>query len=197
MNNQKTTNISSLIKCFIITPKQGNQIYLTSLTNNLIIREKTFLSSNLEINDFSNNLSSAEDEYEITGAINEIFSRARIISNFFQQGKIEYFIYDSTTNKSSKIIKTGFVSKIHYNKNEFYFKLTPLINKLLNKKINKIYMPICRAEFCDPQCGLSKDHYPKETKCNKTLESCGRFNNVINFRGEPFIPNKIIYPNSH
>jgi hypothetical protein len=52
----------------------------------------------------------------------------------------------------------------------------------------KIYSKTCRAKLGDSKCGVDLSRFPSET-CDKTfLMCCNKFNNAINFRGEPFIP---------
>lgn len=60
----------------------------------------------------------------------------------------------------------------------------------LNQTAVEIYSRQCRANLGDERCGISRDLYSKDTYCDKRfITCCNKFNNAVNFRGEPFIPN--------
>lgn len=186
------SEVTSYIKCFTVKPKDDELIYLTSYNGNLTIDNIKFENHVLDISDFTNSLSLLEEEYEIIGNLSNIFSKERVENGYFKFARIDYFICDLITGLTSQILKRGFVNQIIFNEKEFIFKLLPLSNFLLNNKINKVYSLSCRANFGDHKCGLDLKNNTGKT-CDKTVESCKKFNNIINFRGEPYIPSEKIF----
>lgn len=75
-------------------------------------------------------------------------------------------------------------------KQDLTFKiLLEPITVRFKKSVLESYGADCRASFGDSRCGVDKALYPEGSYCDKKfITCCNRFNNAVNFRGEPFIP---------
>ncbi|MDX1917250.1 MAG: DUF2163 domain-containing protein [Rickettsiaceae bacterium] len=118
-----------------------------------------------------------------------------VIKGFFEKGGI---------SKDQKLLG-GFVTVLVYKNSRlepwFKYKISRLITSeltftlilkpatyVLSQQAVSLYSKTCRAVFGDAKCTVDKLNYPGE-ECDKSLTSCvKRFNNSVNFRGEPFIP---------
>lgn len=60
--------------------------------------------------------------------------------------------------------------------------------QLFQPPLLELYSSTCRATLGDARCGV-KAECITPAGCDKTLATCKKqFNNILNFRGEPFIP---------
>jgi hypothetical protein len=89
---------------------------------------------------------------------------------------------------ATHLLLSYFCSKIIKDGPRFTMYLWPITNKL-GQSLLEIFGPTCRATFGDHKCSINKDLYPNGTYCDKSFRTCcNKFNNAVNFRGEPFIP---------
>lgn len=171
------------VYCF--TLKKENIIkFFTSHDSNIVIKNTIYLPySGLNIENFTFN-DSAQDKIEING----IFEENAIAENDDLTGykvKIDIFflksqlLYNICEYFCSHMVKSGLSFKII---------LHPISYKL-QKTIIESYGPNCRANLGDNKCLVNKNSYPPNITCDKKfITCCNKFNNAVNFRGEPFIP---------
>ena len=103
------------------------------------------------------------ENYKSSGEIVEIVSQDCFVGNHTATAFAEYFSYGTIKFLTGKL--TGFTAQI---KNEDSGKVFLLLN-LKGLKVG--------------------DKYEIYAGCNKTTACCKKFNNIANFRGEPFINN--------
>lgn len=186
MPNDITTLLGEgarFVYCFKLT-KDDRILYLTSNDSQVTVEDITYqpysglFSSKSIFND------SAQNYVEITG----IFEEKGIkidddLSGYivevlicFQEARIKYSLL---TYFCSKFLRDGL---------KFTIYLQPMANKLQQTLLDS-FGSTCRAQLGDHRCQVDKSAYPAETYCDKSFRTCcNKFNNAVNFRGEPFIP---------
>ena len=58
------------------------------------------------------------------------------------------------------------------------------LTSLLDRSTGRVFSRRCDAEYGDARCGLTAQ---SGQRCARTLEACAGFNNVLNFRGFPYL----------
>jgi hypothetical protein len=177
--------------CFIIKPYEIYEEVLYTgcdLHYQILDDKQHHYNSSIMISEFSTNLSSLDQDYEITGCYDQYLTKTKIEEHYFAGARIDFFMHDFASRSNSQIIKRGFVISAQTDKNKFTFKLQSLKNFLFNKRVNYIYSKGCRAEFGDKYCTLNLTHLAKQLgympSCDKTKKSCRMYNNIANYRGE-------------
>lgn len=184
------------------------------------------------------------EECEIEFIFSTQFSERYTILNTFHNKNITI----SVKNLHGKtIVASGMIYNIEIKTGSFFLKIQSNLFKL-GQQMTKKYSQLCRASFCDANCGLKIENYTQNLKivsvgecfidvsgtilqylwsggiciigghsykirsvntntiiffekikckvgeiatispvCNKNLEDCKRYANIINFQGEPFI----------
>ena len=257
----ETTNI---VKCWKITFKDNTN--LTFTTNDENILYENVLYNSLSANDVDNiksNIDIKEDHFEIVNIISSnLINKDDILNGKYDSAKVEIFLLDiQNLDKGKVVLLSGKISNIELKDDVFTAKVVGLKDEI-NKTIGEKYSPLCRCNFCDSRCKLSKNNFtfsgtitnvidevsfitnneiilskssgyfdygiieftsgnnigqkmeikqydsgkfilqlnlPKNlsvgdnfnlvTGCNKEFSTCcNKFNNAINFRGEPHLP---------
>lgn len=176
-------NGENFVYCFTIE-KENIPQFFTSHDKNIVIKNKIYLpDSGLNIENFTFN-DSAQDNIEITG----IFEEKAITEDVDLTGykiKIDIFFLKSQLQHN---ICEYFCSHMVKNGLSFKMILEPISHKL-QKTIVESYGASCRANLGDNRCLVDKTFYPSNIICDKKfITCCNKFNNAVNFRGEPFIP---------
>ena len=155
---------------------QNKTIFLTSANNNVCIKDETYLTlSNLE---FEN--SESDDNGMDIVKLSGIYDIEGISKNDIIIGsKFEIYIYFPET-KDIELWKTLFSINIISYGERFEIILNSRAYEL-KQDLTQNYSITCRAKLGDSRCKVNMDRFKDET--------CDKFNNAINFRGEPFIPN--------
>ena len=184
-------SIFQYINCFVIKHSYSSvEVVYSSAELDIITLggRRAYYNNALLISEVASNVSDLDPEYEITACYDEFFTRKLIESDYFAGSRIDYFMHDVVTKSNTKVIKRGYVIGYEIEQNSFAFKLQPLKNFLLNRKINFTYSRSCRAAFGDKLCKINlKDLSVKlgyVPCCDKTKKSCRQYNNIVNFRGE-------------
>jgi len=160
-------------------------LHLTSNDEPINLEDATYLpNSGLEVKMAIFN-DSAQDLIEIAG--------------IFEEGGITKF--DDLGGYSAKIMiyfpaHKGLHHLVDYSASSFKFDdlrftliLMPISAKL-NQSLLFHFGNKCRANLGDSRCSVDLRAYPEHTDCDKSFRTCCiKFNNGVNFRGEPFIPN--------
>ena len=169
--------------CFIVYTKQ-RVIYLTSYSLRIDVGEITYLPySGLSVREIASN-DSAYDAAKIDGIWEkggiedgDDITGAKIEINLYYAS--EQIVHNLSTYFCTKMIVEGLKFTLHLESVSFR----------LAKTITERYSKNCRATFGDERCGIKKSAYPDNTSCDKNfITCCNKFNNAVNFRGEPFIP---------
>ncbi len=251
--------VSKMVTCWHFSLKNGQVLCFTDADQDIIFNNYLYISGCYFTPSriiSSNEL--GEDNFAISGIIDEeILKKDALLSGEFDEGFIEVFLINVENCQDKAVLKTGWLSEIKIEGNNFIAQVRSLSSKT-NNVIGKCYSSSCRAEFGDQQCKLNKEAYSfmgeitdlaqdnsfvdenrqepddyftggivtflkdnrsftvKEFRdnnitldfvhklninigdkykivagCNKSFLTCiQKFNNVINFRGEPFIPSR-------
>ncbi len=100
--------------------------------------------------------------------------------------KISIYFYLREINKLEKYL-IYYCHEFIKNSLSFSLRLFP-ITKKYESTVTQFYSTRCRARFGDEKCGMDKERFVGES-CDKTFRiCCNKYNNAVNFRGEPFIP---------
>jgi len=146
--------VTTLATCWRITLRNGKVLGFTDfvqdiLFENLVYKSETgFYSSAIEMN---TNL--FIDNFEISGFLNsDLIKRSDVLDGFFDYAKIEVIVVNyQSPDQESKIITSGYFGKIKIKDEQFFAEITGLVD-FLDKSINLIYSPTCRAQFGDEKC---------------------------------------------
>ncbi len=174
---------NSWVFCFKIESIDGNIVRLNDSGSDLIINELEYLA-----------LSSMEFE---TAIFNEINRNEIILKGFFENGgistdflaenaKISIYLFFKEQNILEKWLEYV-CSEVIINQSSFNLILHPIsIN--YDTLVTKSYSTSCRAIFGDDRCGVRVEEFA-DSKCDKSFRMCcNKYDNAVNFRGEPFIP---------
>ncbi len=174
---------SPFIHCFSFALKSGHRICLASCNESLEIADTIYKPySGLILDSFEFN-DSAHNYIKIIG----VFEENGIEENTELEGvEVGIFFYFSEKKLLLEWVTYAFC-EIEHNGMRFTMTLASQIFKL-QKGLLKSYSTSCRAVYGDDKCGVNTALY-KEI-CDKSFATCcNRYNNAVNFRGEPFIPN--------
>lgn len=177
------SNGEKFVYCFEII-KNNKRLFFTSHSKQLILSHNIYLHySGLTIENLAFN-DSGKDNIELIG----IFESNGITEEEDLTGStVKIDILFLRLNEKYHFAEC-FCS--HMIKNSLYFKmiLEPISYKL-QKTIIESYGIYCRANLGDDRCLVDKNLYEQNTSCDKKfITCCNKFNNAVNFRGEPFIP---------
>ena len=176
-------NGEKFVYCYEVI-KDKKRSFFTAHNEILVINEDKYLPYsgmnpvNISFND------SAQDLIEITG----IFEDKGISFNDDLLGRyINVSLYFLTSCKLYHLAQYFCQEMV---KQDLSFKIIlESITLKLKQSVLESYGKDCRASFGDLRCGVDKALYPQGTFCDKKfITCCNQFNNAVNFRGEPFIP---------
>lgn len=171
------------VYCFYIY-KENTKKFLTSYDNKIATKEALYLPySGLHIDNFTFN-DSSQDSIEINGIFEkEGISEADDLTGY--NVKIDIVFLNSILYQN---ICEYTCTNMIKNTLSFTMVLEPISHKL-QKTIVESYSRNCRANLGDSRCLVNKDLYPPNITCDKKfITCCNKFNNAVNFSGEPFIP---------
>lgn len=169
--------------CFEVKTTDNQIFYRVSSNKNISISGKKYLANN-----------ALKLEYFFSDESGKCYA---IITGFFDNNGI----YNETTLDEAEIaIKlylcddkilqnwlTLYVTTIETSEDKFSIKAESL-QKKYSANLTKFYSKRCRAKFGDNKCKINISNFPGEN-CDKSFTMCcNKYNNAINFRGEPFIP---------
>lgn len=130
----------------------------------------------------------------IDDAVETVLEDARITAEDIEAGlydgaKVEVFLVNFMDVSQSKLsLQTGWIGHITYEGDRFEAVVHGL-DKALEREIGELYSPRCRARLGDSRCGVDVSSYEGDIACDKRFSTCvERFNNAVNFRGEPHLP---------
>lgn len=181
-NNFKQ-NPNSWKFCFDIETKKGEVIRLNDSSKIIKHQEKTYFpKSGFEfISSIFDDSGNAEIRLKGFFEKNGIENEEQLIDS-----KISISIYLTDKDIMQKWVCYD-VSDISRNTNSYELRLTP-ISKNYESTLVEFYSTSCRANFGDKRCGLASS-VTEGNSCDKSFRMCcKKYNNAVNFRGEPFIP---------
>ncbi len=169
--------------CFEIECKNSEIIRLTEASSSIEHENKIFLSSSgVSIKNavFDDN---GFGEIVIEGCFEE---KGISYDSELIDAKISIYFYFTEIERLEKYL-VYYCNEFHKNSLSFNLILFP-ITKKYESMLTQFYSTTCRARFGDKKCGIDKARFPGQT-CDKTFRMCCiKYNNAVNFRGEPFIP---------
>lgn len=190
--HQATTTIA---RCIRILRQDGKIIALTDHDVDLTIDEITYQSAAgytptaIHTSDqLSTNNIDIEGILSIAG-----INRSEIEKGLFNHARV--FIFEVNYSDLSQGIlplMTGFWGECHLVGRRYTTTFRSLTQALQNTQGDR-YSSTCRAQLGDTRCkvdlSLFKNQADIPMTCDKQLSTCrDTFHNVINFRGEPFVP---------
>ncbi len=171
------------IYCFDISKGDG-RILLTSCDKEIKIGNLSYAPfSGLRISEMIFN-ESGQDVIEVTGVFedegvgeaDDFTDATFVIDLYFEKENLGYRLAEYICTRMKRY---GLRFKLYLSS----------ISLKLGRSVLESYSASCRANFCDNRCGIDERSYPNGTSCDKKfITCCNKFNNAINFRGEPFIP---------
>ncbi len=164
--------------------KDETRLLFTDHYKELLINKEAYLpysgmtSSNIMFNDSAHDLIEISGIFEDEGIKNgdDLSGYMIVVSLYFIESQIQYNLAEYL---SRKMIKQDLNFKIF---------LEPITAKF-KQSVLESYGANCRANLGDRRCGVDKNLYAEGVSCDKKfITCCNKFNNAVNFRGEPFIP---------
>lgn len=176
---------ANLIYCFDFKLANSEKIFLTSFEDKVEFSDKSYLPhSAIGFKGFLRQVN-LEDVVIIKG----IWEENGIVKTLNLENSelnITALLWGQKTSAIS-------LSKYHFNamkEREDGFEITYLgqLSKYRTNNTN-FYSKLCRAEFGGKECGVHSLQLPQGTNCDKKFITCCKvYDNAVNFRGEPFIP---------
>ncbi|MDX1924425.1 MAG: DUF2163 domain-containing protein [Rickettsiaceae bacterium] len=167
--------------CFKISSLDGKNILVTDQDSKIISGDEIFRpNSGLELE------SSELDESGVNRVVLKGFFEDDGISRDFKLEGSFVSIYVFEKSKKRDWMRYKCIKTI---KDNVCFKmiLAPITFDY-NQQIILLYGRKCRANFGDAKCKMNPDDFV-QISCDKSFTMCANiYNNIINFRGEPFIP---------
>ena len=137
---------------------------------------------NFEVKKLTKNAILQANECEIEFVYCENLQTKDDIFSKFLNKNIQVFV---KKNEYYKTIISGIVGEIKMQTGGFILEIISDLYKI-SKPMTKKYSQTCRASFCDENCQLKPENFANKT-CDKTLQNCKTYQNVVNFQGEPFV----------
>jgi len=174
--------MEQFVYCFNFCGKR--KFTLTSYSTKITAQDIIYLPhSGLSLTEAIFN-DSAQDSIKISGIWEERgIKESDDITGYDVEISI-YFLESSELYHLSQYICTSMIK----DGLRFYLSLESVVTKL-KQSVVEVYGAQCRANFGDARCGMDKSKYHIDVTCDKNFVTCcNKFNNAVNFRGEPFIP---------
>lgn len=171
------------VYCYELS-KDETRLLFTDNCKKLLIKGEIYLPysgmapSNIMFNDSAHDLIEISGIFEDDGIKNsdDLSGYRIVVSLYFVESQIQYELVEYLC---SKMIKQDLNFKLF---------LEPITAKF-KQSILESYGGNCRAALGDQRCGVDKSLYAEGVSCDKKfITCCNKFNNAVNFRGEPFIP---------
>lgn len=177
------SNGEKFVYCFEIS-KGPHRILLTSNDLEIKIEGKKYLPfSGLKVKEMIFN-ESAQDFIEITGVFEKFGVK--------ESDDLTDYMFMIDLYFPGKFSKFRFAEHICTRMKRYGLRFRLYLSSISIKfgsSVLETYSSSCRAIFGDSKCGIDKTRYQEGTSCDKKfITCCNKFNNAINFRGEPFIP---------
>lgn len=176
--------ITKMITCWRIALTNGENLFFTDSDQNIFFQEEEYIAgSNFTPNSIINSNELGQDNFTITGIIdNKFFTKENILNGNLSNAYIEIFLLNLTHNLLEKtILKTGWLGEIRLSNNSFTIEISSIGIKT-NNLIGKCYSSSCRAEFGDRFCQKKREDYSYLGKISSTL---GKNSFIDNDRAEP------------
>lgn len=154
----ETTNI---VKCWKITFKDHTNLAFTTNDENILYENVLYnsLSAN-DVDNIKSNIDIKEDNFEIVNIISSnLIDKDDILNGKYDSAKVEIFLLDTQNlDKGKVVLLSGKISNIELKDDIFTAKVVGLKDEI-NKTIGEKYSPLCRCNFCDSRCKLSKNNF--------------------------------------
>lgn len=176
-------NGEKFVYCYELL-KDKTRLLFTDYYKELSVNDKIYLPysgmniSNIVFNDSAHDIVEISGVFEDGGIKNsdDLSGYTIVVSLYFIESKTKY---DLVEYLCRKMLKQDLSFKIF---------LEPITAKF-KQSVLESYGPNCRANLGDARCGVNKKLYAEGVECDKKfITCCNKFNNAVNFRGEPFIP---------
>lgn len=180
--------VQTITRCVKIERQDGVVLGLTELDRPLVF-ENIYYHSAAGYTSTAVQTSSqlAVGTVEIEGILSVIgVTAAQIAEGVFDHARIEIFEVNYEDFSQGKLsLLHGYWGETRVQGGRYTTEFRSLAHRL-QQPFGQYYTPTCRAQLGDARCQASLDKY---TECDKQLSTCReKFNNVLNFRGEPFVP---------
>lgn len=180
-------NGARFVYCFKFIHNERS-FYLTSNDSLVVVDDVTYQP----YSGLSLEKSIFNDSAQNYAKINGIFEEAGIKTEDDLSGcAAEIVMYFPEERAKYLLLLNYFCSKIVRDGLKFTMYLHPFADKMQQTLLD-YFSTTCRAQFGDHKCRADKNIYPAGTYCDKSFRTCcNKFNNAVNFCGEPFIPGAV------
>lgn len=118
--------------------------------------------------------------------MSEQISAADIKAGLYDNARVKLLRVNWQNAEQNAVIWSGSFGQINIKGDAFEVELLGQSAELENVS-GRVFARGCDASFGDTRCGLNKADFPDGTECARTINACRNFNNVINFRGFPYL----------